>query len=134
MGDTVNVSGQSNCTPVKVPECRLSEDLGSLFDRSAFSDVMLCVSGREFLAHKAVLAGMRISLKEEFTNSSICRSQVYFELTHVAFIGDCKDKICPVVIIQIFIELHLSRCSICTTNVFNVFGEKAKRSSFLVNL
>ena len=56
----MNVSGQSNCTPVKVPECRLSEDLGSLFDRSAFSDVMLCVGGREFLAHKAVLAGKKI--------------------------------------------------------------------------
>ena len=60
VGDTVNVSGQSNCTPVKVPECRLSEDLGSLFDRSAFSDVMLCVGGREFLAHKAVLAGKKV--------------------------------------------------------------------------
>ena len=57
VGDTINVSGQSNCTPVKVPDCRLSEDLGSLFDRSAFSDVTLCVSGREFQAHKAVLAG-----------------------------------------------------------------------------
>ena len=57
----MNVSGQSNCTPVKVPECRLSEDLGSLFDRSAFSDVTLCVGGREFLAHKAVLAGKNLS-------------------------------------------------------------------------
>ncbi|GFO00379.1 speckle-type poz protein [Plakobranchus ocellatus] len=56
VGDTVNVSGQSNCTPVKVPECRLSEDLGQLFDRSSFSDVTLCVGGREFLAHKAILA------------------------------------------------------------------------------
>ena len=53
----MNVSGQSNCTPVKVPECRLSDDLGSLFDRSAFSDVTLCCSGREFQAHKALLAG-----------------------------------------------------------------------------
>ena len=57
VGDTVNVSGQSNCTPVKVPECRLSDDLGNLFDRSGFSDVTLCVGGREFQAHKAVLAG-----------------------------------------------------------------------------
>jgi len=56
VGDTVNNSGQSNCTPVKVPECRLSEDLGQLFDRSSFSDVTLCVGGREFLAHKAILA------------------------------------------------------------------------------
>ena len=58
VGDTVNVSGQSNCTPVKVPECRLSEDMGSLYERTSFSDVTLCVGGREFQAHKAVLAGM----------------------------------------------------------------------------
>jgi len=56
VGDTINVSGQSNCTPVKVPECRLSEDLGALWDRQAFSDVTLCVDGREFHAHKALLA------------------------------------------------------------------------------
>ena len=63
VGDTVNNSGQSNCTPVKVPECRLSEDLGQLFDRSSFSDVTLCVGGREFLAHKAILAGELTSFK-----------------------------------------------------------------------
>ncbi|XP_060589968.1 speckle-type POZ protein B-like [Ruditapes philippinarum] len=57
VGDTVNVSGQSNCTPVKVPECRLSEDMGSLYERTSFSDVTLCVGGREFQAHKAILAG-----------------------------------------------------------------------------
>lgn len=57
VGDTVNVSGMSNCTPVKVPECRLSEDLGMLFEKSLFSDVTLGVAGREFQAHKATLAG-----------------------------------------------------------------------------
>lgn len=57
VGDTVNVSGQSNCTPVKVPECKLSDDLGVLFERSSFSDVTLYLGGREFSAHKAVLAG-----------------------------------------------------------------------------
>lgn len=57
------MSGQSNCTPVKVPECRLSTDLGGLFERSAFSDVILCVAGREFQAHKAILAGRKCSWK-----------------------------------------------------------------------
>jgi len=57
VGETVNMSGQSSCTPVKVPECRLSDDLGSLFERSAFSDVTLCINGHEFQAHKAILAG-----------------------------------------------------------------------------
>ncbi|PVD35732.1 hypothetical protein C0Q70_02695 [Pomacea canaliculata] len=56
VGDTVNVSGQSNCTPVKVPECRLSEDLGQLFQSSSFSDVYLCVGGHDFRVHKSILA------------------------------------------------------------------------------
>ena len=53
----MNVAGQSSCTPVKVPDCRLSDDLGALFERGSFCDVVLCVGGREFHAHKAVLAG-----------------------------------------------------------------------------
>ncbi|ESO94307.1 hypothetical protein LOTGIDRAFT_232540 [Lottia gigantea] len=56
VGDTINISGQSNCTPVKVPECKLSNDLGSLFERSLASDVILCVNGKEFQAHKAILS------------------------------------------------------------------------------
>lgn len=42
----------------KVPECRLSDDLGALFDNERFSDVTLAVGGREFQAHKAILAGL----------------------------------------------------------------------------
>ena len=57
MGETINHSGQSSCTPVRVPEARLSDDFGNLFDRSSFSDVILCVGGREFQAHKAILGG-----------------------------------------------------------------------------
>ena len=57
VGDTVNVSGQSNCTPVKVPECRLSEDLGDIVDKGSFTDVNLVVAGKQFHAHKAILAG-----------------------------------------------------------------------------
>ncbi|ELU11118.1 hypothetical protein CAPTEDRAFT_161127 [Capitella teleta] len=56
VGETINMPGQSSCTPVKVPECRLSDDLGNLFDSSGFSDVTLCVGGREFQVHKAILA------------------------------------------------------------------------------
>lgn len=40
-----------------MPECKLSEDLGNLFDNEKFSDVTLAVGGREFQAHKAILAG-----------------------------------------------------------------------------
>lgn len=57
VADSVNISGQSNIVQFKVPECKLSEDLGNLFDTQKFSDVTLAVGGREFQAHKAILAG-----------------------------------------------------------------------------
>ncbi|XP_073840704.1 BTB/POZ and MATH domain-containing protein rdx isoform X1 [Musca autumnalis] len=56
VADSVNISGQSNIVQFKVPECKLSEDLGNLFDNEKFSDVTLAVGGREFQAHKAILA------------------------------------------------------------------------------
>ena len=40
----------------KVPECKLSDDLGSLFENSQFADVQLYCGGREFQCHKAILA------------------------------------------------------------------------------
>lgn len=58
VADTVNISGQSTQAQLKVPDCRLADDLSSLWERSAFSDVTLCVNGREFQAHKAILAGL----------------------------------------------------------------------------
>lgn len=57
VADSVNISGQSNAVQFKVPECRLPDDLGNLFEVQKFSDVTLSVSGREFQAHKAILAG-----------------------------------------------------------------------------
>ncbi|XP_050545491.1 protein roadkill isoform X3 [Daktulosphaira vitifoliae] len=56
VADSVNISGQSNAVQFKVPECRLPDDLGNLFEVQKFSDVTLSVSGREFQAHKAILA------------------------------------------------------------------------------
>lgn len=53
----MNISGQSNTIQFKVPECRLPDDLGQLFENQKFSDVTLTVCGREFQAHKAILAG-----------------------------------------------------------------------------
>lgn len=57
VADSVNISGQSNTVQFKVPECRLSDDMGLLFENQKFSDVTLSVCGREFQAHKAILAG-----------------------------------------------------------------------------
>ncbi|KAF0306793.1 Protein roadkill [Amphibalanus amphitrite] len=56
VADSVNVCGQSNQVQFKVPDCRLSDDLGQLFESQRFSDVTLSVGGREFQAHKALLA------------------------------------------------------------------------------
>ena len=57
VGETVNVTGQSSLTPIKVPICHLSDDMGQLFERSPFSDVTLYVGDRQFHVHKAILAG-----------------------------------------------------------------------------
>lgn len=56
VADSVNVSGQTSTTQFKVPDCRLSDDLGVLWEQSRFSDVILCIQGKEFQAHKAILA------------------------------------------------------------------------------
>ena len=55
-GDSINVSGSSHPSALKVPESKLSDHMGLLLDRGAFSDVTLCAGGREFQAHKAILA------------------------------------------------------------------------------
>uniref|UniRef100_A0AAY4EU00 BTB domain-containing protein n=1 Tax=Denticeps clupeoides TaxID=299321 RepID=A0AAY4EU00_9TELE len=41
---------------VKVPECRMAEELGDLWDQSLLPDCSLVVGGQEFQAHKAILA------------------------------------------------------------------------------
>lgn len=55
--DSVNISGQNSMNMVKVPECRLADELGGLWENSRFTDCSLCVAGQEFQAHKAILAG-----------------------------------------------------------------------------
>ncbi|NXC16959.1 SPOPL protein, partial [Corythaeola cristata] len=54
--DSVNISGQSNTNTLKVPECRLAEDLGNLWETTRFTDCSFYVGGQEFKAHKSVLA------------------------------------------------------------------------------
>ncbi|KAG9508484.1 Protein roadkill, partial [Fragariocoptes setiger] len=56
VAESVNISGQSNTTQFKVPECRLSADFSSLFDNPEFSDVIIHADGREFHAHKNILS------------------------------------------------------------------------------
>lgn len=56
VADSVNIFGQSSSVQFKVPECRLADDLGQLFENSQFSDFILSCGGREFNCHKAILA------------------------------------------------------------------------------
>ncbi|PAA58105.1 hypothetical protein BOX15_Mlig001084g7 [Macrostomum lignano] len=58
VGETQNVSGQSNAQPVRVPDCRLAEELSQLLERGLHADVALCVgaNGAELRAHKSVLS------------------------------------------------------------------------------
>jgi len=56
VADSVNISGQSNSVQFKVPDCKLSDDLGGLFENSQFADAVLYCGGREFQCHKAILA------------------------------------------------------------------------------
>ena len=53
----MNISGQSNSLPVKVPQSRLSDDLGQLLESSNCSDVTLSLGSKEFKVHKAILSG-----------------------------------------------------------------------------
>lgn len=51
----VNAAGQQSSSLVRVPECRLADDLGQLLESGAFADVTLAVGGRELHAHKGSL-------------------------------------------------------------------------------
>lgn len=55
--DSCNFGGTTNPAAQKMPECRLSRDLGSLLEQGALTDVVLAVSPtEEVAAHKAILA------------------------------------------------------------------------------
>ena len=64
VADTVNVTGQSSLTQFRVPDCRLADDMGQLFDSQQYADCAVVSAGqgtggadlRTFPAHKAVLA------------------------------------------------------------------------------
>lgn len=64
--DSVNISGQNTMNMVKVPECRLADELGGLWENSRFTDCCLCVAGQEFQAHKAILAGWYLFMEFRF--------------------------------------------------------------------
>ncbi|XP_076229362.1 BTB/POZ and MATH domain-containing protein rdx isoform X5 [Nomia melanderi] len=83
VADSVNISGQSNTIQFKVPECRLSDDLGLLFENQKFSDVTLTVCGREFQAHKAILAARSPVFSAMFEHEMEERKQNRVDITDV---------------------------------------------------
>lgn len=54
--DNKEYTGQVTSLQSQVPTCRLPEDLEELFNSQDLSDVTICANGKEFKAHKAILA------------------------------------------------------------------------------
>lgn len=78
VADSVNISGQSNAIQFKVPECRLSEDFGALFESQRFSDVTLAVAGKFFKNHF-------------YIPSLTLRKRVLFSFSQVLFLKPTKQ-------------------------------------------
>ncbi|KAL3184813.1 hypothetical protein MRX96_030710 [Rhipicephalus microplus] len=66
IANPVNISGWNDAMQLSVPELRLSDDFGHLFESEDLSDVILSVNGREFRAHKAILAARSPIFKAMF--------------------------------------------------------------------
>lgn len=81
VADSVNISGQNNAIQFKVPDCKLSEDLSQLLDTQKFSDVILAVNGREFFAHKAILAARSPVFNAMFEHEMEEKKQNRVEIT-----------------------------------------------------
>ncbi|XP_070547091.1 speckle-type POZ protein-like [Ptychodera flava] len=83
VAESVNISGQSSQTQLKVPECKLADDLGALWEKSSFSDVTLCVNGREYQAHKAILAARSMVFNAMFEHDMEEKKLNRVEITDV---------------------------------------------------
>ncbi|XP_065205306.1 speckle-type POZ protein B-like isoform X17 [Planococcus citri] len=55
---------------IEMPECNLSENFASLFKNQTLTDVVLSVNGKEYRAHKAVLAARSPVFCAMFTHST----------------------------------------------------------------
>ncbi|XP_039267485.1 speckle-type POZ protein-like [Styela clava] len=64
--DSVNISGQSNMMQLKVPDCRLAEDLEGLLEGGDFTDCTFFVEGKEFKAHKSIIAARSVVFRAMF--------------------------------------------------------------------
>ncbi|CAK8671392.1 speckle-type POZ protein B-like [Clavelina lepadiformis] len=78
--ESVNISGQSNMMQLKVPDCKLSKDLESLLEESHFTDCTFSVKGKEYKAHKAIVAArspvFRAMFEHEMEESKFNRVEI----------------------------------------------------------
>ncbi|XP_065205300.1 speckle-type POZ protein B-like isoform X11 [Planococcus citri] len=69
MNDISEECHQRDCS-MEVRECNLSENLASLFENQEFTDVVLSVNGKDFPAHKNILAARSAVFRAMFTHST----------------------------------------------------------------
>ncbi|XP_065205304.1 speckle-type POZ protein B-like isoform X15 [Planococcus citri] len=69
MNDNIAEDHQCDCN-IEVPECNLYENLASLFENQEFTDVVLSVNGKDFPAHKNILAARSPVFRAMFTHST----------------------------------------------------------------
>ena len=76
--DSCSFGGTTNPAAQKIPECKLSHDMGCLLEQGVLTDVVLSVyPHQEVAAHKAILAGETIKILHKshlvFLSPSACQ-------------------------------------------------------------
>ena len=75
--DSVNIHGHSNCHKLVVPDCTLTEDLGTLLAGQSMCDVTFEVDGIEFRAHRAIVAARSEVFRFVHIISSLITNTLY---------------------------------------------------------
>uniref|UniRef100_A0A452FFN5 Speckle type BTB/POZ protein like n=1 Tax=Capra hircus TaxID=9925 RepID=A0A452FFN5_CAPHI len=89
--DSVNISGHTNTNMLKVPECRLAEDLGNLWENTRFTDCSFFVRGQEFKAHKSVLAVLLWSIVYNRVEINDVDPEVFKEMMRFIYTGKAPN-------------------------------------------
>ncbi|XP_065203939.1 speckle-type POZ protein B-like [Planococcus citri] len=68
--DMNNITLHQRDIDIEMPECNLSENIASLFENQTLTDVILSVNGKEYPAHKTILAARSPVFCAMFTHST----------------------------------------------------------------
>lgn len=79
--DVINISGRNNY--IKIPECHFLENLKILYENQEFSDIVLVVKGKEFNAHKMILAAHSQVFSAMFKHKMEEKRQNRVEITDI---------------------------------------------------